>query len=126
LEAALQSKLESALATESIDATELMESSKSETPFSLEDISKKVSMKHSFNLQIHNESVVTYRGSTAGGPYLNLGLARLRSCFVNDLENSITSRGSTLLALARSADSKGKLFNSLSDDIIDERVDAIG
>ena len=67
------------------------------------------------------------RGSTAGGPHLNGGYlrcadrlrryARLHSCFVYDLGDGITSRGSTLLAPARPA--KGKLFTSLPENKID-------
>ena len=37
----------------------------------------------------------------------------------------ITSRGSTLFAPARPADSKGKLLNSLPDDKIDDHADVI-
>jgi hypothetical protein len=65
------------------------------------------------------------RGSTAGGPHLNGGYlrcadrlrryARLHSCFVYDLGDGITSRGST----------KGKLFTSLPENKIVEREDVI-
>ena len=82
-----------------------------------------------------DEGEVIDRVSTAGEPHLNVcdlrrverlrRYARLRSCFVTDVWDGITVRGSTLLAPARPADSKGKLFNSLSEDKIDEREDVI-
>ena len=75
------------------------------------------------------------RGSTAEGPNLNPGdlrrvlrtrrYARLRSYFADGMGNWTTPKGFTLLAPAKPADSKCKLFNSLSEVEIDEREDVI-
>ena len=51
--------------------------------------------------------------------------AFLRSYFVDDVGDLITSKGSTLLAPAKSADSTCKLFNTLPEDKIDDYKDAI-
>ena len=123
-----------------VTVRESIESLKSVNPPSLEEVSKKLSVKLLSELA-ETQSVkeekgeVIYRGSTAGGPHLNWGdlrraerlrrYARLRPHFVNDLGDGITWRGSTVLAPARSDDSESKLYNSLSEDKIDDCEDVI-
>jgi len=50
---------------------------------------------------------------------------RLRSCFVADLGDEITTSGSIFLAPARPTDLKGKLFYSLARKKMDKREGAI-
>ena len=82
------------------------------------------------------ECELIYCGCTAGGPHWNWGekrcteeglrrYARLRSCFVTDVWDGITLRGSNHLAPARPADSKSKLFTSLLEDKIVQREDIV-
>jgi len=95
-----------------------------------------LAQRHQASLSIKSDDgEVIDRGSTAGGSHLNpenfrraLRLrryARQRSCFFADLGNEITSKESTLFAPARSIDSKGKLFDSLTGDKINKREDVI-
>ena len=123
------SKLESVATTEPIDANEAIETLRYVTLLSVEEVLADSQSEK------EEESEVIDRGSTAGWSHLNWGELRraerlrryggLHYCFIVDFGDGITLSRSNLFALARPADSKGKLLTSLPEDKIFEHENVI-